>query len=90
MDGELYVTLAPSPAHQRMAKRLYERLAAHFEGRGLGEVFFAPIDLILTNHDVVQPDLVASRAAQHGRRAASAMRSVDTTTRSARRQAGHR
>ena len=28
------------------------------EGRGLGEVFDAPIDLILTHHDVVQPDLV--------------------------------
>src|SRR5262245_44060512 len=41
-----------------MSKQLYERLAAYFEGRGLGEVFFAPIDLILTNHDVVQPDLV--------------------------------
>jgi Uma2 family endonuclease len=41
-----------------MSKRLYEKLAAHFEGRSVGEVFFAPIDLILTNHDVVQPDLV--------------------------------
>jgi Uma2 family endonuclease len=58
MDGDLYVTPAPGPAHQRMVKRLYEKLAAYFEGRGLGEVFFAPIDLILTNHDVVQPDLV--------------------------------
>jgi Uma2 family endonuclease len=30
----------------------------YFHGRNLGEVFNAPIDLILTRHDVFQPDLV--------------------------------
>ena len=58
IDGDLYVTPAPSPFHQRMSKRLQRKLEAHFEGAGIGEVFNAPIDLILTNHDVVQPDLV--------------------------------
>ncbi len=29
-----------------------------FRGHGLAEVFPAPIDVILTNHDVVQPDIV--------------------------------
>ena len=58
LDGELYVTPAPSPLHQRVSKRLQRQLEAYFEARGLGEVFNAPIDLILTRHDVVQPDLV--------------------------------
>jgi len=58
LDGELYVTPAPSPMHQRVSKRLQRQLEAYFEARGLGEVFDAPIDLILTLHDVVQPDLV--------------------------------
>lgn len=58
LEGELYVTPAPSPLHQRVSKRLQRILEAYFESRGLGEVFNAPIDLILTHHDVVQPDLV--------------------------------
>ena len=58
LEGELYVTPAPSPLHQRVSKRLQRQLEAYFEAGGLGEVFNAPIDLILTHHDVVQPDLV--------------------------------
>lgn len=58
LEGDLYVTPAPSPLHQRVSKRLQRRLEAYFEARGLGEVFNAPIDVILTNQDVVQPDLV--------------------------------
>src|SRR5437867_8526242 len=58
LEGELYVTPAPSPLHQRVSKRLQRLLEAYFETGGLGEVFNAPIDLILTRQDVVQPDLV--------------------------------
>jgi Uma2 family endonuclease len=58
LDGDLCVTPAPSPLHQRVSKRLQRLLEAYFEARGLGEVFSAPIDLILTNQDVVQPDIV--------------------------------
>lgn len=58
LDGRLCVTPAPSPFHQRASKRLQRQLETYFEARGLGEVFNAPIDLILTRHDVVQPDLV--------------------------------
>jgi Uma2 family endonuclease len=58
LEGELYVTPAPSPFHQRASKRLQRMLEAYFEVRGLGEVFDAPLDVILTNRDVVQPDLV--------------------------------
>lgn len=58
MEGELYVTPAPSPLHQRVSKRLQRQLEAYFESRGIGEVFDAPIDVILTKNDIVQPDLV--------------------------------
>lgn len=65
LAGELYVTPAPSPRHQRISRRLQRQLEDYFHGRGLGEVFNAPIDLILTPHDVVQPDLVVvTEAAQ--------------------------
>jgi len=58
VDGEVYVTPAPSPLHQRASKRLQRQLEAYFETSGAGEVFNAPIDLILSNHDVTQPDIV--------------------------------
>jgi Uma2 family endonuclease len=58
LDGELHVTPSPSPAHQRVSKRLQRQLEDYFEGRGLGEVFAAPLDVILSFHDVVEPDLI--------------------------------
>lgn len=57
VDGEVIVTPAPSPLHQRASRRLQRQLEQYFEPLG-GEVFNAPIDLILSNHDVTQPDLV--------------------------------
>ena len=57
LDGELLVTPAPSPLHQRVSKRLQRQLEQFFEGARRGEVFDAPIDVILSAHDVLQPDL---------------------------------
>ena len=56
--GDLHVTPSPSPAHQRISKRLQFLFVSYFESRSLGEVFNAPIDLILTNRDVFVPDLL--------------------------------
>ena len=63
--GELYVTPSPSPMHQRISKRLQRQLEAYFEGRSIGEVFNAPIDLILTNQDVFVPDLLVVADPSH-------------------------
>ena len=57
-DGELSVTPAPSPLHQRILRNLNDVLWQHVKSRGLGEVLFAPIDCILSDITVVQPDLV--------------------------------
>jgi Uma2 family endonuclease len=58
LDGALFVTPSPRPLHQRVSKRLQRQLEAYFEDGGLGEVFDAPVDVILAIHDVVVPDLV--------------------------------
>jgi Uma2 family endonuclease len=58
LEGEVYVTPAPSPRHQWVSKKLQRQLEDYFEERGIGRVFNAPIDVILTIHDIVQPDLV--------------------------------
>jgi hypothetical protein len=41
-----------------MSKRLQRQLEEYFEGRGLGEVFDAPLDTILGPHDVAGPDVL--------------------------------
>ena len=58
IGGELHVTPAPRPLHQRVSRRLQHRLGDYFHRRSKGEVFAAPINLILTAHDVLQPDLL--------------------------------
>lgn len=63
LDGALYVTPSPRPRHQRVSKRLQRQLEAYFESRELGEVFNAPVDVILDVHDIVVPDLVLVTAA---------------------------
>jgi Uma2 family endonuclease len=71
IDGELFdVTPSPSPLHQRASKRLQRQLEAYFETTGRGEVFDAPLDVILTAHDVFEPDIiVVTNQAQVSRRA---------------------
>ena len=58
LDGEIFMTPAPSPRHQYASKRLQRVLEQYFEGARGGLVFNAPLDVILSNEDVVQPDLV--------------------------------
>jgi Uma2 family endonuclease len=65
LDGEIYMTPAPSPRHQYASKRLQRILEAHFESAGHDcLVFDAPIDVILGREDVVQPDLVVTPRSQ--------------------------
>jgi Uma2 family endonuclease len=58
VGGNLLVTPAPRPLHQRVLLRLATALRDHFRDRHAGEIFVAPIDLILSEHDVLQPDLL--------------------------------
>ena len=64
-DGEVYVIPSPLPLHQIAAGRLYLVLENHVRQHG-GIVLFAPLDIVLTEHDVVQPDLLLfTRERQH-------------------------
>ena len=59
IDGELFVTPSPFIQHQRLVVRLttalHNHLAAHPDQ---GEVFGAPLDVVMTPHDVVEPDVL--------------------------------
>ncbi|HXO29295.1 MAG TPA: Uma2 family endonuclease [Thermoanaerobaculia bacterium] len=58
IDGEHYVTPAPRPKHQRVSGRLHLRLGAFLEEHPLGRVYYAPLDVVLTDFDCVEPDLL--------------------------------
>lgn len=58
IGGELYMTPAPTTQHQRIGLRLKFRLFEFVERNKLGEVLDAPVDVVLSMTDVVQPDIV--------------------------------
>jgi Uma2 family endonuclease len=50
------MTPAPTPRHQKVAARFYSRLELALEGKPCTP-FIAPADVVLSEHDVVQPDV---------------------------------
>ena len=65
LQGELLVTPSPSTVHQRVSRRLQRQLEDYFHGRAIGEVFDAPLDVIFTPHDVLEPDLLVVADQSH-------------------------
>jgi Uma2 family endonuclease len=58
IDGALFLTPAPGTYHQRISARLQFLLTRHVRETDVGEIFNAPCDLVLSETDVVQPDLL--------------------------------
>jgi Uma2 family endonuclease len=58
IDGEHFVTPAPNTRHQRISRRLTVALVEWLEDHPVGEVFYAPFDVVFSKFDVVEPDLV--------------------------------
>lgn len=61
--GRLYVTPSPIPWHQIVVQVLCRHLERIADASG-GIVFQAPLDVVLADHSVVQPDLVYVSAAR--------------------------
>ena len=58
IDGNHFVNPAPTLDHQRFSRRIQFQLYDQIEAEGRGEVFNASCDVQLTEHDIVQPDLI--------------------------------
>ena len=58
IDGELFMTPAPKPRHQKIVLRLAEELSRFVRENSLGEVFVAPVDVLLDQHTVLEPDVL--------------------------------
>ena len=58
IHGEHFVNPSPSTQHQHVSKRLQYQLYTKIELAGLGLLYNAPIDVQLSEFDIVQPDIV--------------------------------
>ena len=58
IDGELILAAAPRMTHQRLQWKLGWRMGQLAEENELGEVYFSPTDVVLSDTDVVQPDII--------------------------------
>ena len=60
IDGVLFVSPSPGRWHQKLVARVYRM----FEdaGDGVGEAWLSPLDVRLSDHDSVQPDVLFIRS----------------------------
>ena len=58
LNGELIEYPSPKEIHQSVSGNLYLKLGTFVRERSLGKVYFAPFDVVLSDTDVVQPDLL--------------------------------
>ena len=58
LDGELVMAPAPGELHQSVSIWLGSKLFQFVTENRLGKVYSAPFDVVLSDWDVVQPDLV--------------------------------
>jgi Uma2 family endonuclease len=58
IEGELFVTPSPISDHQKILFELAMACGKFLEVHPLGKVWFAPLDVILSDHNVLEPDLL--------------------------------
>lgn len=58
IDGELIVSPSPKLRHQEILARLYLVFGNHVAAAGGGKVYFAPLDVVLSDINVLEPDLL--------------------------------
>ena len=58
LDGELLMPPAPDELHQRTQAELGYQLISYIKANDLGRIYYSPTDVVLSDVDVVQPDLL--------------------------------
>ena len=58
LDGEMILAPSPTNRHQTIAVNLVMELNQFIRQRNLGRLWFAPLDVVLSDHDVAQPDIL--------------------------------
>jgi Uma2 family endonuclease len=71
IDGEIIMAPTPTITHQRAILRMASALQQFVSENRLGEVFVAPLDVVLPTGEVVQPDVFFLNARQTERAGAA-------------------
>ena len=58
LDGEMILAPSPTTRHQTIVAQLFLALHQFVSQHNLGRVRFAPLDVILSDYDVAQPDIL--------------------------------
>ena len=58
IDGEHYVTPSPRIRHQILLGNLYLLIASWLEAHPIGRAFLSPLDVLMSDVDIVVPDLL--------------------------------
>jgi len=58
IDGELVMSPAPTRNHQQIAKNIFRKLDRFVEISKMGEVYFAPLDVLFGDTETFQPDII--------------------------------
>ena len=58
IDGEHYVTPTPNIRHQSIVGTIYLLIATYLETHRIGRILLSPLDVIFSDVDVVEPDLL--------------------------------
>lgn len=58
IDGEHFMTPAPNMRHQEISRNLLLAIGIFLKTHPIGKIFDAPCDVLLSDLDVVQPDLL--------------------------------
>lgn len=62
INGVLFVSPSPNRAHQLLSIALFKAVSAHVDANKLGVLLYAPVDVRLGPHNVVEPDLLFLRS----------------------------
>jgi Uma2 family endonuclease len=58
IDGEHYVAPTPNSRHQAISGNLFGLIWSYLQHHPIGRVFSAPLDVIFSDFDVVEPDVL--------------------------------
>ncbi len=58
IDGDHYVTPAPKTKHQKVSGKIFGELYVYLQEHSVGFLFAAPTDVVLSDLDIVEPDLL--------------------------------
>jgi Uma2 family endonuclease len=58
IDGEHYVTPSPNLRHQEISGRLFLLIGTWLRDHPSGRILYAPLDVLFSQFDVVEPDLL--------------------------------